>query len=300
MSVGGEFSGSVTYMVETSPLHKRGLSGSWANFGSMAGTLLGSGLAALVTTVLAESQVDAWGWRLPFVLGGVFGLIAYGFVRKVATHPHMDHHEAQHENDSPLREALTRNRRETILAVVFASGYGILFYLPLVYLPTFATEVGNINNALALQINAAGLAIAMPLIPLSGWISDHWLRRRSLLLLAFGLLVVTSVGVFLLAQGGAGSLALAQIGSAALLAVPLGAAPAMLVELFPVADRLTGYSLAYNVGLGVAGGSAPMIATWLISQTGQDLAPAYYMAFAALLSAAGLYLMKDRSREALR
>ena len=87
---------------------------------------------------------------------------------------------------------------------------------------------------------------------------------------------------------------------ALLIAVPLGAAPALLVELFPVADRLTSYSLAYNLGLGVAGGTAPMIATWLISATGYETAPGAYLAFAALLSAFALFLMQDRSREPLR
>jgi len=67
-----------------------------------------------------------------------------------------------------------------------------------------------------------------------------------------------------------------------------------------VADRLTGYSLAYNLGLGVAGGTAPMIATWLISVTGLQTAPGDYLALAAVVSAGALWLMQDRSREPLR
>jgi len=300
LSVGGEFSGSVTYMVETSPLHRRGFSGSWANFGSLAGTLVGSGFAALITTTLAHATVASWGWRVPFLAGGVFGALAYLYVRRLGTTPHMEHHEKQHSEDSPLHEALTRNRRETILAIIFASGYGIFFYIPLVYLPTYATEVGGIGNDVALQVNSLGIAAAMPLIPLFGWLSDHLIRRRSILLIGFLATAVCAWGMLILARQNVADLAISQIVLSALVAVPLGAAPAMLVELFPMADRLTGYSLAYNLGLGVAGGTAPMIATWLISVTGSDSAPGAYLALAAIISATALYFMQDRSREPLR
>lgn len=300
LSVGGEFSGSVTYMVETSPLHRRGLSGSWANFGSMIGTLLGSGLAALVTSVLVHQQVLDWGWRLPFLFGGIMGVAAYLLVRDIGSSPHMGHHHRQHVDDNPLKQVLTRNRRETILAVLFASGYGIFFYIPLVYLPSYASEVGNMTNSVALQINSAAIALTLPLIPLGGWLSDHLMRRRSLLILAFGTATVLAWSLFALIDNGFWGMVAAQFAFIAILSIPLGAAPAMLVELFPVQDRLTGYSLAYNLGLGVAGGTAPMIATWLISVTGHDLAPSWYLAAATLLSAVALYLMQDRSREKLR
>ncbi|WP_163144066.1 MFS transporter, partial [Arhodomonas sp. KWT] len=76
LSVGGEFSSSVTYLVETADPGRRGFAGSWANTGSMFGMLLGAGVAALVTTVLAHETVLAWGWRLPFLFGGVLGTAA--------------------------------------------------------------------------------------------------------------------------------------------------------------------------------------------------------------------------------
>jgi MHS family proline/betaine transporter-like MFS transporter len=300
LSVGGEFSGSVTYLVETSPLHRRGLAGSWANFGSLIGTLAGSGLAALASSLLTPDALESWGWRVPFLVGGFFSALAYLYVRRLGTTPHMEHHESQHREDSPLREALTRNRRETILAIIFAAGYGIVFYIPMVYLPTYVSEVGSIANGTALQVNSLGIALAMPFIPLSGWLSDHILRRRSLLLIAFGAIAAAGWVLVPLAARGVGGLIAGQLVLCLLLTIPLGAVPALLVELFPVNDRLTGYSLAYNIGLGIAGGTAPMIATWLISFTGVDTAPGMYLAAAALVSVAALWLMKDRSREPLR
>ncbi len=300
LSVGGEFSGSVTYMVETSPLHKRGLSGSWANVGSMIGTLMGSGFAALAESLLDHQALLQWGWRVPFLAGGVLAVGAYFLTRGLPETPHMSHHEEQHQEDSPLKEIFRRNRRETVLAVLFASGYGILFYLPLVYLPTFAHSIGGVDNSTALWINSIGLFLTIPLIPLCGWLSDRFWRRRTMIVAINVVVAVLAIPLFSLSQTGLTGLTVAQLLMAAMVAVPMGTAPALMVELFPVSDRLTGYSLAYNLGLGVAGGTAPMISTWLIEHSGFDLAPGGYLLLATLVSAIAVYRMQDRSRESLR
>jgi MHS family proline/betaine transporter-like MFS transporter len=73
----------------------------------------------------------------------------------------------------------------------------------------------------------------------------------------------------------------------------------MMVELFPTKDRLSGYSISYNTGMAVIGGSTPIIATWLINQTGFTLAPAVYLAFWSVISVIALLTIKDRSREPL-
>ncbi|GEM_PF-3817227 len=86
----------------------------------------------------------------------------------------------------------------------------------------------------------------------------------------------------------------------ALLAVPLGSAPAIFVELFPSNDRLTGYSISFNLGIGVLGGATPAIATWLIDVTDTPTVPAVLTAVAGLVAALALLGMTDRSREPLR
>jgi MHS family proline/betaine transporter-like MFS transporter len=86
----------------------------------------------------------------------------------------------------------------------------------------------------------------------------------------------------------------------ALLAVPLGSGPALFVEMFPERDRLSGYSVAFNVGLGIFGGLTPMIATSLIAFTGSPTAPALYLAASAFIAVMALALTPDRSRIELR
>jgi MHS family proline/betaine transporter-like MFS transporter len=141
----------------------------------------------------------------------------------------------------------------------------------------------------------------IPLIPFFGLVSDRWLRRRPLLILAFVAMAVAAWPVFgALRAGGEGALLVGQILFAVLVAVPVGTAPAMFAEMFPTEDRLTGYSLAFNVGLGLVGGTAPMIATGLIELTGSSLAPAWYLIGLSLVSVAALTIMRDRSREPLQ
>lgn len=132
LSVGGEFSSSATYLVETAPLGQRGLTGSWANIGSMSGTLMGVGAAALVTNLYSPDALAAWAWRLPFFGGALLGTAAIWVRRNLHNSEHFQQHHAEREETSPLLEAFTSNRRETLLALAFAASYGTCFYIAFV------------------------------------------------------------------------------------------------------------------------------------------------------------------------
>jgi len=301
LSVGGEFSSSVTYLVETASPEQRGLSGSWANVGSMLGMLLGSALAAASTNFLDSDTLYAWGWRLPFLFGAVLGIIAILLRRHLPRSEHFARHEKEHGPTSPLREALTRNGKQTLQGTLFASGYGALFYLTLVYLPNWLNEFASLDLAVAMRINTAATALMVILIPVMGWISDRFIRRTHLIAIAIGVMAIIALPLqYWMNVGGVYAAITAQFGLAVLIAIPCGVGPATFVELFPTEDRLSGYSVAFNIGLGIVGGSTPMAATWLIDISGSQLAPAYYLVACALLAIASLLWMKDRSREPLQ
>src|SRR5262249_58932041 len=76
-SVGGEFTGSIVFLVEHAPPSRRGFIGSWAGFSTNAGCLLGSGVGALLVMVMGRHDLEAWGWRLPFLLGAGLGLVGF-------------------------------------------------------------------------------------------------------------------------------------------------------------------------------------------------------------------------------
>lgn len=301
LSVGGEFSSSVTYLVETAPRKRRGLSGSWANTGSICGSLLGSAVAATVTSMLSTQDVHEWGWRLPFLFGGVLGIASILLRRNLSRSKHFVSHHEKRGNTSPLREAFTTNRKETVQATLFASAYGVLFYVPLVYLPEWLHSEAGMPLGEALRINAFSSVLLLLLIPVSGWLGDRVMRRTHLVAVSVLLMALVAWPLYYwLAVDGMLGAIVTQVTLIVLVAIPLGSAPAMFVELFPTRDRLSGYSVAYNLGLGVVGGLTPMISTWLISTTGARSAPAVFVTFMALLAFVTLLTMRDRSREPLR
>lgn len=301
LSVGGEFSTSVTYLVETAPPERRGFFGSWANIGSLGGMLLGSAAAAAATNLLDQADLETWGWRVPFLFGGALGVIALLMRKGLPESPQFLRYEQARCPNSPLKEAFVCNRIQMAQGALFAAAYGTVFYLALVYLPTWVSETTGTSLGTSLQVNTVTLAALLPVIPFAGWLSDRRVRRTHLLVAAFVLLGVA--GSFLLVWirgGGLVALAVGQISLGLILAVPLGVAPALFCELFPEEDRLTGYSIVFNAGLGVVGGLTPMLASWLILSTGSALAPVGVLAAATALGTVALLWIRDGSREPLR
>lgn len=302
-SVGGEFVGSVTYLVETAPPRRRGLTGSIANIGSTLGMLFAAGAAALAA-FWAGPHLAAGAWRVPFLAGGILALAAYWLRRHLpepaAPVPPTPGRNLPRPAAQPLRRALREAPRLMLLITLFTSGYGIADYLTMVFLPTFAHAFGHAAEAQVLRINTAGQGLALVLVPLAGWLSDFAWRRRWLLALAFALVAAFAWEGFALARHGApGGLWLAQLGFAALFAIMMGVAPAMLSEQFPPAYRVTGHAVAFNVGIGMAGGTAPLVALALIGATANPQMAAAYLIFAAALALVTVLLLPDRSREPL-
>jgi MFS transporter, MHS family, proline/betaine transporter len=303
LSVGGEFSSSVTYLVETAPSGKRGLTGSWANMGSMTGSLMGVGAAALTTTLFDPATLSDWGWRIPFLAGGLLGATAIWMRRNLHESARFRGHLDTRVATSPLMEAFTTNRRETLLALVFAAGYGTCFYLAFVYLPEWLAGNGLMARDNALTINTAATLAIIPAMPLAAIAGDRWFPRRTWIAAAMLLTALVSWPLYAWMARSGGSLAsviTTHVLTFALLSVPLGSAPALFVEMFPERDRLSGYSVAFNVGIGIFGGATPMIATSLIAVTGALTAPALYLSLAALVAVTALALTPDHSRGPLR
>lgn len=303
LSVGGEFSSSATYLVETAPDGKRGLVGSWANIGSMTGSLLGVAAAALVTNIFSADQLGDWAWRLPFFGGALLGGIAIIMRRNLhASERFVAHHDARDET-SPLLEAFTVDRRETFLALVFAACYGVCYYIVFVYLPEWLAGQGLMDLRVALTINTVMMLLVIPAMPLTAIVGDHFLPRRTwvaIAVLSLGL-VALPLHWWMVASGGSMiSVIVTHAVCFLLLAVPLGSGPALFAEMFPERDRLSGYSIAFNVGMGIFGGLTPMVATSLIATTGQATAASLYLVCAALFAVVALARIPDRSRAPLR
>ena len=298
-SVGGEYTGSVAYLVETAPSQRRGMAGSVANIGATAGMLLASAVVTATAMLAYSPDVQRWAWRIPFLIGGVIAVAGYFLRHRLRETGYVPKPSAR--RSLPLREAIAQAPGAMLLALLFTSGYGVANYLTMVFLPTYAAEFGGVPAEQALQANTAGQALALFVVPLAAWLTDRAIRRRTLLIVAFAAEFVVAWGSFaLVGHGNVGGVWAAQLGFAFLLALIMAAEPATLAEQFRGEFRLSGYSVSFNLGIGLAGGTAPLVAVALIAATGNDMAPAWYLMLASAIAAAAAFLMVDRSRKPLR
>ena len=286
LSVGGELIGSMSFVTELVPSRIRGFAGSLVVCSATAGVMLGSGVAALVEGALDPPAVASWGWRLPFGAGLLLGLYCRWMRDGIDETPHFQ--EVKREGGlsaSPVREvARTMIGRVCLVAdLIIISGAG--FYVLFVWWPTFLTEFVRPPVPGALVLNTISMLVLGVLTPLAGWLSDLY-GRRSVLTWSIGGLAVTAAPLFSLASSGSATHALlAQLVFAVWMAGVSAPMPATIMELFPTRTRYSGVALGYNTALALFGGTAPLMATLLISGTGILEAPAYYL---ILLSAVSL------------
>jgi MHS family proline/betaine transporter-like MFS transporter len=296
ISVGGEFTGSISYVVENAPHPppQRGFYSSWTVFSLLGGILLGSAIASVITNVLTDAQVQSFGWRIPFILGlliGIIGLFLRSGLDESPAFKKMK--EAGELAKTPIKDAFKYHWKE-ILTVIGATCVGsINFYLIFVYLTTYLSTETHLLLSSALEINTISMVVLMILTPVMGYLSDKVGRRPILIggslilaVLAYPLFVVLSLDNYLYDL-------LAQCVFALGLAMVFGPFGAMMVELFPARIRMSALSIGYNIGFAIFGGTAPFIATYLIDATGNKLAPSFYLIAASIISLIVFYIIRE-------
>jgi MFS transporter, MHS family, proline/betaine transporter len=294
LSAGGEWGGSTAYIVEYAPEGQRGFIGSWQQFSVGGGFLLGSLSGTILSFTLSSEALTSWGWRVPFLLGiAVGGIGAYLRWRLADTPKYTEIEEHRALAQAPLVEAFRQYPRETLTAFGITLHNTVAYYISLVYMTGYLINIGGLSQPTAQLIGTICLAIFIILIPFAGMLSDRIGRRPQLMISCVGFALL-GYPFFLLGSSGRASEAfLAQLLMVALLSLYAGCCPAAYAELFPTRVRYTALSIGYNVAVAIFGGFAPFIATWLIKQTGDPLAPAFYVIAAAVITLAVLARIRE-------
>ena len=298
MATGGEFASATSFLVESAPPDRRGFYGSLQMVGQSVAALAGATAGMLITQGLTPEQIDSWGWRLPFLFGLLIGPVGL-WIRR-----HLNETEAFVEASQSAEApaglmAIWRSYRRSI-AVSFGlvvSGT-IMYYVVLIYMPTYAKTQLGIPLGEAFIAQVAGLLCLTVGTPFFGILSDR-IGRRPVLMLARALYFVLPYPLFswLQADPGLFRLAVMQVLLCSAVAVGFGAISTALAEQFPVRMRSTGLALAYNFAVMLFGGFAQLIVTWLIKATGTPLAPAYYVMFGAVVGLSASYFLTERFRD---
>jgi MHS family proline/betaine transporter-like MFS transporter len=293
-SASGEYAGASLFLAEYAPQRQRGFYTSIVPASTAAGLLFGSLLVALMHAVLTTEQLHAWGWRLPFLLAAPFGLIGrYIRVRLEDTPRFKQLEGAHHVAKAPIKTLLGTHKRAMAIAFGVTCLNAVAFYIILSYMPTYlSTEmgVGETDSFLATTISLAAYIV---LIFFMGTLSDRFGRKR-MLIAASILFIVLTVPLFkaLGTVGFAGIVAI-QIAFGALLTMNDGTLPCFLSEIFPTQVRYSGFAFTFNSANAIFGGTAPLLATWLISATGNKLSPAWLLVAAAGVALVAMFASRE-------
>jgi MHS family proline/betaine transporter-like MFS transporter len=290
LAAGGEWGTSTAFMIEWAPQGRRGFFGSFQQVSTAGGTLLGSAVAAIMTSSLSSAAMLDWGWRVPFLLGAAL-LVVGAYMR-------------QNVDETPSYEASRQATASQPVAAGFPLGarafgftifWTIAYYTLLVWMPSFTQRFAGLSPSQALWSNTIGLIAMVIAVPCWGTLSDK-VGRRPILMASAILIGALCYPMLSLMAGGTG-LALVlpiQILFGILLALYSGAGPAAISEIFPTHLRSTWMTSGYALSVAIFGGFAPFIATWLIQATGSPMAPTYlYLLPAAVISLLVIWSMKE-------
>ncbi len=292
-AVGGEYIGSVVFLMERAPTGRRGVAGSWPSVGSIFGFLLGSILGAAIFGVMPHAEVFAWGWRLPFLFGVAVGLTGYLIRRRIR----LDKPPAS--VGFPLAQAIRTHPVQMFQALGVSVVNGVGFYLMFAYIVTWLQIYAHVKPHVSLLINSINMAIMMPATVWAGWLSDKVGRKPVLVVTALGLVVLSWPLLAVMHTGALVDIFLGQFIFCLLIGAYGAINPVVISEIFPPAERSSAASVTYNVTLAAAGGTAPIVAIWLIDTTGDPMAMVFYLILAAVISAAASLSIRGQSRGTL-
>jgi MHS family proline/betaine transporter-like MFS transporter len=295
-SLGGEFTGSMVYTTELASPLMRGIVSSSTAAGTTLGFILGSASSWLVERSLAPEQAFAWGWRIPFIASVLFCVAGF-LLRKGIHEPEQGKKAAQVR--APILPSLLADRRPILQTFGIVGMTNAAYYLVF----TFAVEQRKAllgKEAAAFQlVNTLSLFIVLASKVLGGWLSDRVGRRRLMLALTVAMMASILAAFPIMRAGTPGEFMVGQ----ALMAVPLGMAlglqGAMVVEIFPLRTRVTSMSVAYSVTLALAGGMAPLVASWMIETYENPMLPAYYVMMYGVIGLALMWPMKETNARSL-
>ena len=268
-SVGGEFTGSITYATEAAASGHAGFLSSLAIAGGLVGFSLGSFTAALIGWAVGQQAMAAWGWRLPFLLGAVVAVLGLWMRRSIpeTLPPAADAPPLRGLRDLGSAMAwrlaqVMRQWRLVLRVMGLVSFANVIFYLAFVFLVDFTGQrLGN--SAAANTVSTVLQTIGLPLVLLGGHLADRWGLVLANRWGNIALLLVMPAGLLIGQHGTLGSLALALAVMLLPLMATMGAQGVLGVALLPTRQRCAVFSISYSLAMALFAGTAPLVATWL-------------------------------------
>jgi metabolite-proton symporter len=297
IAVGGEWSGSVLLTMEWGDQKRRGLLGSFAQIGVPVGLVLGTGGMTLLSATMSEEAFDSWGWRIPFLASLI--LVAVGLVirlRILETPMFAKVLEQGKTASAPVKDAIKHHWREILLSAGVRFAEQMPFYLFTTFVLTYVVQVHHYSKTFILSAVLVGATVELAAIPFFSHLSDTLGRRKVYTAGAVSAGVFAFPYFFVLTHGGAVPIFIVIVLSMIIHAMMYGPQAALIGESFPTHLRYGGAGLGYQLASVFAGGPAPLLATWLLHETGTPYSISIYIVIAAVITVICCRALADRSR----
>nr|WP_240630979.1 MFS transporter [Mycolicibacterium sp. GF69] len=298
-STGGEYGGAATFMAEYAPTRRRGMLGSFLEFGTLAGFSAGALMMLGFSLVLSDDQMDVWGWRLPFLVAAPLGLIGLYLRTRLDETPVFKELEESGEREdavgSEFKDLIAQYWQPILRLGGLVVALNVVNYTLLTYMPTYLEQSIGLSTDMSLVVPIIGMLSMMVFLPFAGLASDRVGRKPIWWVSLVGLFLAGVPMFMLMSTGVVGAI----IGFAVLglLYVPqLATISATFPAMFPTQVRYAGFAIAYNVSTAIFGGTAPAVNDWLVTSTGNNLVPAFYMMAACVVGAIALFGLPETAR----
>jgi len=281
-STGGEIGGAASYIREWAPPKRRPLYISFIPSIAQLGKGMAAGIAALVALAMSGPAMEAWGWRIPFLLALPLGALCLYMRLQVEDSPEFVEAKAKgNTDDKPVKDLFKNYRAPVLKVILIATVQTIGTYVGTVYISVYFSNVLGFSKGAASTVVLLAVLLAAVLIPIFGLLGNRFGGKR-ILVISFAAYVLLTLPAFLLMNQGNIGVAMAGL---ALSMIPYALCQAgtyaVMPEFFPVEVRHTGVAFSHSTGA-VIGGLTPFLATYLIGVTGNNYVPGFMMVIAGL------------------
>ena len=292
LGIAGEVPGAIVFVTES--LHTRqGLATGIIFFGLNVGILTGALISTILTITLPEASLMSWGWRLPFLMGGLLGVVCYYLRKQIQETPLFQALILENKRSHrPLLEVL-QHHSKAILQGFCLSAFGSAFFSLYFYMPTYFTLLMNYPKNNIMIINTVSICIFACFALFFAMLSDY-IPRRIIISIGCLLFLSMSVPIYYLFQGDINytRIIVGELIISTMAGLITGIFPYLLTEIFPTSIRYSGYALTYNLAFAIIGGLTPSILTFWIGHSHHLMAPAYYLMLLAGICLIAVFSMK--------
>jgi MHS family proline/betaine transporter-like MFS transporter len=282
--LGGELPGALTYVVETAPRIAPLVCGVVFSCVTM-GVAAATAVSLSVRTWLDPALVPIYGWRIAFVIGGLGGVLSFVLRRSLEESPEFERMRTL-ASRQPFRELLRTHRAHVLVGCALLAGTGCFNGLFFSHMPAYLAGVLQYDPRQAVFSQTVGVVASAMGILLTGWLGDR-IAPRYLLRTGVALLLAFSYPFYLALETRSVNLTLLLVLAGLAAGLTNGSFAVLLTDLFPTRIRFTGVALVFNISFTIFSGTAPLVATTLIRDTGQQASPAFLMIGCAVLALLG-------------